>query len=60
MLAVELGCKIIPPEGWITEKDELHDDYFWGDNDSDGQRMAKALGLKSPSRSCAKPESPAT
>jgi hypothetical protein len=23
-------------------------DYFWGDNDSDGQVMAKAHGLKSP------------
>jgi hypothetical protein len=23
-------------------------DYFWGDNDSDGQAMAKARGLKSP------------
>jgi len=23
-------------------------DYFWGDNDSDGQVMAKAHGLESP------------
>jgi hypothetical protein len=34
--------------GWTTDEDELNYDYWWSNNDSDGQRMAKALGLKSP------------
>ena len=37
-----------PTGGWTADKDELHYDYFWGGNDSDGQRMAKAYGLKPP------------
>ena len=33
---------------WTTEKLEMNYDYYWGDNDSDGQVMAKDYGLRSP------------
>jgi hypothetical protein len=40
--------KIIPPKGWTTDKKELRYDYWWGKENSDGQRMAKTYGLKPP------------
>jgi hypothetical protein len=43
---------------WTTDEAELNYDYYWADNDSDGQVMVKEHGLKSPQPiMCNTPES---
>jgi hypothetical protein len=41
--SADYECKIIPPKGWTTDKEEMDYDYFLGDN-----VMVRDYGLKSP------------